>query len=174
MYFKVFLLLAAFLMICIGCMFLIIEIFTHITDFFKWRNYKGKAEGTVFSVKKSELTISRRLVEEKTGENDFSPIEETQDCNFAYPPFKLGIGDKRYYPVFQWKVGEREFRGHYPYMQLEDKWKIGDKIEIHYSTKKPWNYAVKDTHLWYSTCAYCLADLAVIVSGTIMIMNLIV
>ena len=73
MYFNVFLLLVSFLMICMGVIFLIIEISTHITEFFKWNMYKGKTEGTVFSVKKSELTASRRLVEEKIGEHDYLP-----------------------------------------------------------------------------------------------------
>ena len=153
MYFNVFLLLVSFLMICMGVIFLIIEISTHITEFFKWNMYKGKTEGTVFSVKKSELTASRRLVEEKIGEHDYLPIEETQDRNFAYPPFKLGIGSKRYSPIFQWKAG--------------------DTIEIHYSTKKPWNYVVKDTYVWHSACIYCFVNLGVILSGIVIIRNLI-
>lgn len=173
MYFNIFLLLVSFLMICMGVIFLIIEISTHITEFFKWNMYKGKTEGTVFSVKKSELTASRRLVEEKIGEHDYLPIEETQDRNFAYPPFKLGIGSKRYSPIFQWKAGEREFRGHYPYLQRKDKWKPGDTIEIHYSTKKPWNYVVKDTYVWHSACIYCFVNLGVILSGIVIIRNLI-
>lgn len=173
MYFKVFLLLAAFLFICVGCMFFIQELCTHVADFFKYKNYKGKTEGTVLSVKKAELTSSRRLVEARTGKDDFKPVEHTLDRNFAYPPFKPGIGKNRYYPVFQWSIGEKEFRGHYPYLAPENRWKTGNPVEIHYSVEKPWNYAVKDSLLQRSACIYCLVDMAVIAAGIIIILNLI-
>ena len=172
MYFKVFLLLVSFLMICIGGVLLFTEISTRITDYFKWCLYKEKAKGTVFSINKAELTSSYRFVEEKT-EGHFSPIEETQDRNFAYPPFKPGIGDRQYYPIFQWKSEEREFRGHYPYLGPKDRWKAGDTIEVHYSARKPWNYAVKDTRMWRFACIHCIADLADIGAGIILIFNMI-
>lgn len=172
MYFKVFLLLVSFLMICIGGILLFTEISTRITDYFKWLLYKEKANGTVFSINMAESTTSRRFVEEKTGEH-FNPVEETQDRNFAYPPFKPGIGGRRFYPIFQWKSGEREFRGHYPYLGPKDRWKAGDTIEIHYSARKPWNYAVKDIRMWRFVCICCITDLAVIGAGILLISNMI-
>lgn len=145
---------------------------TNVPDIANWMRYKGQGTARVVSVEKADVTVSRRMVKEMSGEKEFVPIEETLDKNVPYLPFTFRIS-KKYYPVLEWSCEGRTFRANYPYYRKKDEWKQGDAAELRYSVQKPWRYSVKDETLWRSTWLFCLTDMAIMAAGILIILSMV-
>ena len=173
MYLKVFLMLVGFLLICSGLLGIVTHACTRVYDSLRWKYCKNETTATIVAVEKMNSLKSKRLVEEWNTEKGFVPIDATLDRNYAYPYFLDHLEIRKYQVIFQWNVDDKVFRAHYPYMKTkkesEKAWKVNRKIELRYSDKKPWNYAIRDAGLWKSAIVYCIGDIGMMIGGMILI-----
>lgn len=159
---------SAFVIMVVGSLMLIVTACTEGMDAIGYVIYKGRAEAKVLELEEYSIQKSRRLVEKEIDENEREAIWETVDKNVHYVPFRYKNYKKT---ILGWSTEETKWRARYPYLRKQNVWEQGETLELHYSLKKPWRYAVCDKHLWIVTGIKCVAYIGIVLIGVLLLVG---
>lgn len=134
--------------IAVSLVLLICTLSTEGWDLLSYNLYSGFTQAFVIDEKPFTLNLSKGTVEEQIDDENFERIKTTEDNVVGYFPFYHQIfeSNKVQY-VFEWKVNNKIFRGHYRYLKKKGTWQTGQEISLHFLTDKPWKYSVNDKSL---------------------------
>lgn len=157
-------------LIALGILLLMLEFCTRVADIMKWACYKEKVTARICSMEEFSAGKSRRVVEKQEKGAAYEAIRVTQDKSVHYLPIFTDYGNKKKRQVvFQWSADGINWRAHYPYLQNQNRWAVGEKLELRYSVKRPWSYAIRDGRMWRNTVCCCLIYICFCIFGFLMI-----
>lgn len=158
-------------LIVLGVVMLFVVLCTQGFDILKYIIYRGRTEATVYSVEKFDLAKSKRVVWRQVDGKEFIPINSTQDRSFHRPPTLYGRVGKTMQASIKWSAEDTNWRANYPYLRKKGGWKVGEDVMIHYSTEKPWKYAMRDRAMWIGTLLECILYIVLIIIGVVLFAN---
>lgn len=135
--------------VCIVMVYMISLICTEGYHMAAYFFYKGKTKGTIKKEEAFSVVKSRRSVERQVGEK-YEEILSTADRSVYHPLHFLSV--LVYYgktqAIIEWSAEKENFRARYPHLRKRGEWNAGEEVEVSYSLKHPWKYAIYDSHMW--------------------------
>lgn len=128
----------------LGAVLFIILLCTNGYDCIKYFIYRGRGMATVYSVEEFKIGKSKRIVEKQEDGGEYVPVPTTQDKSVHYIFNLYGKFGRKMQAVIKWNTEDANWKARYPYLRKKNGWNVGEEIEIHYSVKEPWKYAIQD------------------------------
>ncbi len=146
-----------FLVIGFLSLFLIITLLTEGLEYVKYRLYQGKATATVIEVEPFTIEKSKAIVRKQVADGEYIIIPTTQDKSVHYLScIQNHYLEKKDFSVLGWFAENTNWKANYPYLRRKGEWSVGEEVELHYSVKKPWKYAIYDKKLWVNALRRCV------------------
>ncbi len=158
------------MLIGLSSLLLIITLLTEGLEYVKYRLYQGKTTATVTAVEPFAIEKSRAIVKKQVVDGEYLIIPTTQDKSVHYLSYiQTRYLEKKIFPVLDWVAKDTNWKANYPYLRKKGEWNVGEEMELHYSVKKPWKYAICDKKLWISALRKCVVYVIVIIGALVMI-----
>lgn len=136
------------LLFSLGLVLLIITIATEGCDILSYHLYRGTTLATVTEYLPCKFERSKATVERQLNGTGYERIKTTEDNSVGHFPFYHALFEKnKVQYVLEWEVNEAKYRGYYRHLKNANTWELGKTITLHYSTDKPWKYAIYDQQL---------------------------
>lgn len=160
---------------CFGVIFAVCSICTKGMDVMGYFFYKGRAKGSIEKEEAYSASRSIRSVEKKNGET-YERILSTEDRSVHYMPYSYFFAYPFHYygktqAIITWTAGEGCYKARYPYFRKRGDWKIGEEVEVRYSLKHPWKYAISDGQMWGKFCLEMMIGVCLCIIGMIVLMG---